>query len=191
MTVYNPRERYRSINGKKLVEIRVRSALQLFDARDPAPFRARDLDDDFAEYVMASAEEIGSDPMKIVILVEEPENPEIKAEAITESIRSFLLYQIDLRRLQLTKLFRTVRLFLGIGLICVVICLFVARLVEESLHGTPHGQILREGLIIFGWVSLWKPFELILFDWYPMYDRIRLFRRLLATEIEVQFGRAA
>lgn len=186
------RERYRIINGVRLLEIRVRSPLQLFDARDPAPFRARDLDDDFTEYIMASAEELTSrGPMKILIQIEEPARADLNANDIVDSIRSFFQYQIDLRRLQLTKLFKMIRLFLGIGFIFLVICLFLAKVVLQSLPAdNAAASILHEGLIILGWVSMWRPFEAILFDWFPAYDRIRLLKKLLATEIEVTFHKA-
>jgi hypothetical protein len=48
--------------------------------------------------------------------------------------------------------------------------------------------MLKEGLIIIGWVSMWRPMELLLFDWLPIYDKLRLLRKLLSTEIDIQFG---
>ena len=45
------RKRYRTSGDKSLIEVRVKNAQQLFDVRDPAPFRERDLDDDFVEYI--------------------------------------------------------------------------------------------------------------------------------------------
>lgn len=185
------RERYRIVGGVRLLEIRVRSALQLFDARDPAPFRARDLDDDFTEYIMASAEEITSrGPMKIAIQIEEPARTDLSAQDVVDSMRAFFQYQIELRRLQLTKLFKTVRLFLGIGFVFLVACLALAKAVAHALPAdNAAASILHEGLIILGWVSMWRPFEAILFDWFPAYDRIRLLRKLLSSEIEVTFSR--
>lgn len=182
-----PADRYRVSGGVRLLEVRVHSALQLFDARDPAPFRARDLDDDFTEYVIASAEEFGTEPMKILIHVEEAEPQQLGRDSIRDAIKFYFQYQIDLRRLQLSKLFRTARLFGGIGLICLVVCLLIAKFLDTHIAETDFRSVAREGLIIFGWVSMWKPFELILFDWYPLYDRIRLMRKLLEADIEVRF----
>lgn len=186
------KERYRIVNGVRLLEIRVRSTLQLFDARDPAPFRARDLDDDFTEYIMASAEELTSQgPMKILIQIQEPERSDLNASEIVDSIRAFFQYQIDLRRLQLTKLFKTVRLFLAIGLVFLVVCLALSKFIQKTAaEDNAFASILREGLIILGWVSMWRPFEAILFDWFPAFDRIRLLKKLLETEIEVSFAKA-
>lgn len=191
MTDITPKPRYRTVGGKQLIEVRVRTALQLFDARDPAPFRARDLDDDFTEYIVSSADEVStSDPLKILIYVEEPATPGLDKSSISEAMRTHFRYQIDLKRVQLAKVFKTARLFLGIGLICMVFCLLLARFLEAHMTDGP-GHIVKEGLVIFGWVSMWKPFELVLFDWYPLYDRIRLFKQLVKTEIGVVFEAAA
>jgi hypothetical protein len=50
--------RYRVEDGRTCIDIKVAHARQLFDGRDPAPFRERDLDDDAVEYLVAAAEEI-------------------------------------------------------------------------------------------------------------------------------------
>lgn len=182
-------QRYRIHNGKIVIEIRVRSVLQLFDARDPAPFRARDLDDDFTEYVVASVDELPVNlPLQILIYVEGPEIKELGPDAIREAIQTYFNYQIDLKRLQLSKIFKTARLFFAIGLCVLVGCLIFIRALDKAFPPESYPPIFREGFVIFGWVSMWKPFELVLFDWYPVYDRIRLFRKLLAAEIEVRFS---
>ena len=51
------KHRYKHAEGKRWIEVRVKSSQQLFDARDPAPFRERDLDDDFVEYILSSVRE--------------------------------------------------------------------------------------------------------------------------------------
>lgn len=186
-------QRYKIVDGKRQIEIRIRSVQQLFDSRDPAPFRERDLDDDFTEYITATADEFSQGtPLRIQILVEEPAPTEgLGVETITSAIRTHFQYQIDLKRIQLSKLFKTARLFLSIGVVCLLTCLALARLVEAQLLWKEGALAIREGFVIFGWVSLWKPFELILFDWYPVYDRIRLMRKLLNTEIAIRFDSKA
>jgi hypothetical protein len=178
-------ERYKKIDGKETIQIRVNSVLQLFDARDPAPFRDRDIDDDFTEYIVTSAEEIPlNTPFRISIQV--AQRSEISPDAVTEAIQTYFQYQIELKRLQLAKMRRMAQLFLLIGLVLLVLCLAVARTVEtwESVF---FSRTVREGILIIGWVSLWRPLELLMFDWYPIYDRIRTYRKILRTEIQVNF----
>jgi hypothetical protein len=124
--------------------------------------------------------------VKVVIYVAEPHPADLDREAILEAIHSHLSYQIELKQLQLSKVFRTGRLFLLIGLASLIVCLTGAKTLEQFVENEAF-RILKEGIIIFGWVSMWRPFELILFDWYPIYDRIRLLRKLLTSEKDVIF----
>lgn len=182
------KSRYKHAEGKRWIEVRVKSVQQLFDARDPAPFRERDLDDDFVEYIVASAGEHSlSSALKIVIYVEEAEPKALPKDSIREAIRSFFAYRIDLQRGELKNFIKRAQLFLIIGLTTLILCLGVAQSLKVP---SPPGAIgiLREGIVIFGWVSIWKPIELILFDWYPLFEKLRFHKKLLETEIDIHFS---
>lgn len=179
-------KRYRKIDGKETIEIRINEALQLFDSRDPAPFRDRDLDDDFTDYIIASADEIPlRTPLRIKIYIAK-QSGDIRSESIVEAIQSYLEYQIDLKRNQFSKVLKMAQLFLFIGLVILSLCLVLSRWVKE-LPSDFFSTALSEGIVIFGWVSMWKPLELILFDWYPIYDRIRLLRKIHGSDVQVEF----
>jgi hypothetical protein len=182
------KHRYRHAEGKRWIEVRIKSAQQLFDARDPAPFRERDLDDDFVEYILSSVREFAlSAPIKIVIYVEESEPASLPKDTIREAIRSFFNYKIDIQQGELRSFMKYAQMFFVIGLLVLMACLGLAQNIEVP---NPPGLIgiLREGIVIFGWVSIWKPIELILFDWYPHYEKLRVYRKLLTTEIDIRFA---
>ncbi|MEK6555200.1 MAG: hypothetical protein AABZ31_08170 [Bdellovibrionota bacterium] len=182
------RHRYKHAEGKRWIEVRVKSSQQLFDARDPAPFRERDLDDDFVEYIFSSVREFSiSSPLKIVIYVEESETKDLPKDSIREAIRSYFAYKIDFQRRDLKTFMKRAQLFLFIGLLVLVSCIGVA---QSLVIPNPPGAIgiLREGIVIFGWVSIWKPIELILFDWYPIFEKLRFYKKLLGTEIDIRFA---
>ncbi len=44
---------------------------------------------------------------------------------------------------------------------------------------------VANGLEIFGWVALWRPAELLLYEWMPIYRRLRLLNRLADATIEI------
>lgn len=180
--------RYRHSQGKRLIEVRIKNTLQLFDARDPAPFRERDLDDDFIEYVLSSVREFSiSSPLKIIIYIEEGEPADLSSDSIREGIRSYFSYQMDRQRTELKSFMRRAQLFLVIGLVVLALCIGIA---QTLVVPTPPGLmgILREGIVIFGWVSIWKPIEFILFDWYPLYEKIRFYKKMLEIEIDIKFN---
>jgi hypothetical protein len=44
---------------------------------------------------------------------------------------------------------------------------------------------VRESLTIAGWVGMWRPMEMYLYDWWPVLRRARVFRKLSAMPVEV------
>jgi len=40
----------------------------------------------------------------------------------------------------------------------------------------------RESLTIVGWVAMWRPVEIFLYDWWPLVRRIRVYKNLLNLE---------
>ena len=39
--------------------------------------------------------------------------------------------------------------------------------------------------MIGGWVALWRPLEIFLYDWWPIRAEARLFDRLAASRVEL------
>ncbi len=179
--------RYRLSEGKHWIEVRVKTAQQLFDSRDPAPFHVRDLDDDFVEYIISAARECPrAIPLKIVIYIDEAEKIELPLDSIRDAIHTFLTYQADRQNGDLKSFMKRAQVFLMIGLAILAICLAISQNIPKLQPPGVFG-IFREGIIIFGWVSIWKPLELILYDWYPFYEKLRFYRKLLVSEIQIQF----
>lgn len=182
------RSRYRLSEGKRCIEVRVRQAQQLFDARDPAPFRDRDLDDDFAEYVSSSNREIPHGaPIKLVIYVGEPESTPLDGAAIREALRGYYDHLEDRKAIDLRMFVKRAQFFLLIGLLILFGGLWTAYSIPTPAE-PDWTTIFREGLIIFSWVSMWKPIELILFDWYPLFEDLRMTRRLADADVQIKFA---
>jgi hypothetical protein len=185
---HHHRQRYHVDQKRVLLEIKVKAAAQLFDARDPAPFLERDLDDDAVEYLVSSAEEFSlRTPMRIVIHVADGGDPSLDSEAIRESFHNYFDYQAELLRKKLSRVMKTGQVFLSIGIFFLVSCLFLAGLAGEFLSGTA-GTIAHEGLVITGWVAMWRPLEIFLFDWYPLLEKRRYYMKLASTDISVKFA---
>jgi hypothetical protein len=43
-----------------------------------------------------------------------------------------------------------------------------------------------EGLYIVGWVAMWRPLEIFLYDWRPIWHRYRLFAKLSRIPVVVR-----
>jgi len=53
-----------------------------------------------------------------------------------------------------------------------------AGLVDRSFDHTTAGALLRESMVIGGWVALWRPLEIFLYDWWPILAERKLYDRL-------------
>lgn len=181
------KSRYKKVDGKHWIEVRVKEAQQLFDHRDPAPFREKELDERFVEYIYSSVREFSlSTPLKIIIYIEESETENVKHEAIREAFQSHFSYQIELQTGNLKQFWKRAQLFLLIGIFVLMICLGSAQGLTVPAKPSLIG-IFRDGLIIFGWVSVWKPIEVLLYDWYPPFDRLRFYKKILVIDTDIQF----
>ena len=185
------RARYRVEDGRSCIDLKVRQSRQLFDGRDPAPFLERDLDEDAVQYILDAAQEIPrTQPLKIVVTISEEPEPRLAADVIVEAVRGHFEHEREQIRRRLGEYVRRGRLFLGIGLTMLVVFLTLAELTGSFRPG-PLREILREGLVITGWVAMWRPLEVLLYDWWPLVDERRKINRLLAASVSIRYGAEA
>jgi len=178
--------RYRREDGHFCVDLRLRRIRQIFDGRDPAPFHERDLDDHAVDYLVGAVEDLPRGaPFKVIVFVEDPLPPDLPAEAVIESIRAHFAYD-DLRLARaIRKHVRRGQGSLVVGLVALVALLFLAEIVSKG--GTEHvRQIVREGLVITGWVVMWRPLEGLLYGWWPLWSDRKTKRKLRDAPIDVR-----
>jgi hypothetical protein len=66
---------------------------------------------------------------------------------------------------------------------------FPRQLLRGLLRTVSEGavlEILDEGLLIIGWVAMWRPLEIFLYDWVPIRRRCRVFAKLSSMPVVVQ-----
>jgi hypothetical protein len=184
MTVARHRtEAYRRDGGVLLIEIRLRELRQLFNTLDPAPFHEKDLDPAAEEYIVGAVREIGPQPSRVVLHLPPGTTDNEACEAIA-AIRSYFKNRSRHAREQLRQLFVRGAMSLLIGLTFLAACLGVREWFASS--GAALDAILSEGLLILGWVAMWKPVEIFLYDWWPIRAEARLFGRLARMPIRIE-----
>ena len=63
---------------------------------------------------------------------------------------------------------------LAIGLGFLILFFALGQVVITSFGETPLSSLARESLLIGGWVAMWKPLEIFLYDWWPIVGERRL-----------------
>ncbi|WP_051231037.1 hypothetical protein [Kaistia adipata] len=75
---------------------------------------------------------------------------------------------------------------LRIGLVFWAICLALSLLFEELVfRSNVLGRLFGEGFIIAGWVGLWRPAELLLYDWRPYSREIRRYEEIKRMTVSI------
>lgn len=168
----------------RYIELMVRDTHALFNTLDPSPFKEKDLDDDAEEFIVGWAREFPPDvqPALRIHLKEYPADD--PTPMITEAVHNYFDYRARLIDMEFRQLMRQARTSLLIGLSFLAGCFFTSRYLLSAELGS-WGGLLRESLTIAGWVAMWRPMQLYLYDWWPLKRRSRVYRKLGQVLVEV------
>jgi hypothetical protein len=172
--------------GADWLELRVGELRQLFNEMDPAPFRERDIDPNAETYIVEWAEETRADrPLGLVVhLARERATPE-SARMLRDSVDEYFRRRAVATRASLRRLFRVGRVSLAIGLAFLMVALVVGEMLSGMFSKESWGSLAKESFVIGGWVALWRPLEIFLYDWWPVRAEARLFDRLGELDVRL------
>lgn len=171
-----------------VIEIRLERISQIFNMLDPFPFRERDLDEDAEAFIVDWARELHPRaPLRIVVHLPAAEAASTEALGLPDAIRHYFALRTQALSFELRELFRVGRISLAIGCLVLALCLALAGLVAEPSFERL-GSFAAEGLLILGWVALWRPMEIFLYDWWPIARQRRLYGRLAQADVQVRSG---
>src|SRR4051812_46289275 len=147
---------------------------QLLEPCPPSPFRRRRLRKEAEQYLIERVTALpGKSPARLLISL--PEKERGKEENLTDAVHQ----DFHFRRLEAEKKLRRIRRFgwrsLSIALIFLTVAMLVVQLMKRYLPVGSFLSVIIEGLTIFAWVALWRPGELLLYEWYPFRRDARLF----------------
>jgi hypothetical protein len=176
---------YRVVGGDTLIELKSRDVRELFNALDPAPLQRRDLNVAAEEYVVGALREIGLQrPVRMRVYLPEQGLAAARAADLAASMRNYFAYRRRHVAGELRQLLRRGLASLMIALLFMSACLSV----RQSIYiGSPQAALtaVREGLLVVAWVAMWRPLEIFLYDWWPIWQQGRLYERLSRIEIEL------
>jgi hypothetical protein len=161
------------------IQVSVQQIDELFAWMDPSPFPHRDLDADIERWIVSWAQDLHSDrAVSIEVSVAGPVDGGQRA-LLEETFHRHFQQGAEIHRRDLSRLLRDGRLALTIGIAALAGFTLLAQLVGEMTE-FPLQQVIQEGFAIAGWVAMWRPMEIFLYDWWPI-RRIRTVYQRLAT----------
>ncbi len=178
--------RYRRHGESLLIEMKLNTLAQLFNSLDPSPFFEKDLDHDAEAYIVDTAHEFPlKTPMRLVIhLPPEAIQPDT-AESVAHAIHNYFDYKTQIADAELRIKLRQGRASLLIGLLFLTACLSARELIAGLGTSTFH-EIVQEGLLISGWVAMWRPIQIFLYDWWPIRNLRILYTKLSHIKVDVR-----
>ena len=173
--------------GGDAIEIRLATLAQLFDPRDPSPFRDGGLAPEAEDYLLQRVKELPKDaPVRIVIHLPAAEATPHPPFAIAAAFTSHFAAAARAEAKTIRELLRNGRWAAAIGFVMWSLCLFLAWHATNILPTRPLTHIVQQSFIMLGWVAMWKPAEILLYDWLPPHRRHRLLERLATAEVSVR-----
>ncbi len=169
---------------EQVIKLNLHDMSQLFNSMDPSPFIDKDLDHDAEEFIVSWAQEFPSAaPVKLRIYLEQwpTEDPN---ELIRQAIHNYFANRAELTKLEFHRMMKQGRTSLFIGLVFLFACLAIIQTLLHGAAGTWAGA-LREGLTIAGWVAMWRPMQIYLYDWWPLRHRGQTYTKLSHMPVEV------
>jgi len=174
-----------------VIEVHVAELKQLFNSIDPSPFRNRDLDPKAEEFIVGWAKDFPREAqLALVVNLERSAGFPDEAAVLRDSIHEFFRQRALGQRQRLRELLRVGRTSLAIGLVVLASAIGMGNFVANFVKGG-FSQVLRETLIIGGWVSMWRPLEIFLYDWWPIRNEALLSDRLATMPVRIRYLNAA
>lgn len=169
------------------IDIRIRRIDQLLEPLGPSPFseNGEALRRDAEDHLVDFAGEYGrTEPLQLT--VHAPMSIKPHAAEITRAIHAhFTLAHTRCRRRYLR------RMRIGRALLIAGIAVLGIALLLRALLGDPGDraviEAIREGLLILGWVALWRPLDILLFERLDEHQSSALLQRLAQIPVGFEF----
>jgi hypothetical protein len=175
--------------GSEIIEVHVGELKQLFNSIDPSPFREKDIDPAAEEFIVDWAREVNrTAPLALLIHLDRSPESATAAAHVGEAVREYFRARAKATRGRLRLLFRNGRISLVIGIVCLASSVFIGSVLERRFAALHASSLLRESLLIGGWVAMWRPLETFLYDWWPVLAEARLFDRLGKAPVRIRHG---
>ncbi len=167
------------------IHTNIRSHEDIFDIRDPSPVSRRKLSPDWLDYVFDALDGIPRrQPVNLTLQLRRGVIHPSQTKALVHDVRRQLHHYHRSLRHKLRQNFRAGRTTLFLGLLVLVGFVFLSE-ASTKIDLGDFQLAFREGFLIIGWVALWRPVEILLYDWWPIVESRRKVGQLLKGTITV------
>ncbi len=162
--------------------VALRKYEDIYSDWDPSPFKKRDIEEDFIEYIWDSAIDIPvHDDFRIVFMIDENLRDEKKENQLLRALHNHFMYSLRKSQrayfMEQKESFR----FLVMG---IILALFAY---SDLFHGVDiWNKIFEEGIVIGTWVFFWEAFYNLFIEGRSIKEEQKIIKRFLDTEYSFQ-----
>ena len=145
------------------IEIRLRELGQLFRTLDSEPFHEGILAPEAERYLLQRVKDLPKNqPVRIVLHLPAAEAARRPPSEIAAALASHFADRAAAESKEIRELFRNGRRVAAIAFAIWSFCLFLAWHIINIFPARPLTHIVQQSFVMLGWVSMWKPIEILL-----------------------------
>ena len=168
------------------IELSLRDIDQLFNTMDPSPFHEKDLDHDAEEFIVSWAKEFPRhEPIDLIVYLEKFPTGHDAKRLVEQAVHHYFAYRTRMNHLEFKRLMKQGRMSLMVGLSFLGLCLLTINLLVAN-HPGEIPNFISQSLTIAGWVAMWRPMEIYLYEWWPLRRHGQILEKLSRMPIEVR-----
>lgn len=150
-----------------VIEVTVDGPNELFESLDRGTDWGRHLNERVEQFIVHRAEEQRLPKYMLVVRIPEVALSRSDSTALATGIRQHFVHRANEERAKVQTLIRDGKRDLMTGSVFLFVCGIVG-LVGVNVLPRAIGLFLEQGLLILGWVALWRPVDLLLYELRPL-----------------------
>jgi hypothetical protein len=159
--------------------------MQLFNSFDPAPFHEKELDYAAEHYIVDTVKEFPSKTKFRIIIYLPPDLASSEhGQSLGKAVRNHFAYKVLVADRKFRQHLKYGRISFLIGLSFLAVAL-IGRQMVYNLHDQFLAQLFADALLIIGWVAMWEPVTVLLYEIWPIIQTKHIYSRISTMEIDV------
>ncbi len=179
---------YNKENNAYLIEVSLDNYEEIYDDWDPSPFKKRDIESEFNDFVVNSSEDIPLEyNIEVVLYLPEIKKDEKKESYLISAYKNYYNYEAERINKQKCALRnKTIsHLFFSFALLSLY---FLWEVFSEDKGSFFMSFPLKEGIMIGGWVFLWEVFTNVFIKRKEIQTEYKRLKRLQETNIKFVYN---
>lgn len=171
----------KSADGTYFIDVtlpRVESIYNDFDKL--SPYVKKELDEDIVEYLIDSAKDLGKQRFAIRFFFNDTLTEDMQVR-VSKSIENYFHYRSALEERKFHEQVHSSWIHFCLGVFLLMLALWGLQVISDS--GAIVKELLKEGLLIASWVSLWNAMDTFIVNWRPFRKRTRLFLKIASSKV--------